>query len=66
MDSTEHGLQFLDPVRAAWPTAYYSERSGVGLAMSALPAGSRRIGVGRPGRRHAGRLWSARGLPALL
>jgi tetratricopeptide (TPR) repeat protein len=41
----EHGLQFLDPVRAAWPTAYYNERSGVGLAMSALPAGRRRIGL---------------------
>jgi tetratricopeptide (TPR) repeat protein len=41
----EHGLQFLDPVRAAWPTAYYNERSGVGLAMSDLPAGSRRIGL---------------------
>jgi spermidine synthase len=42
---TEHGLQFLDPVRAAWPTAYYHERSGVGLAMTALPAGSRRVGL---------------------
>ena len=42
---TEHGMQFLDPVRAAWPTAYYHEKSGVGLAMSALPAGNRRIGV---------------------
>jgi tetratricopeptide (TPR) repeat protein len=42
---TEHGLQFLDPVRAAWPTAYYNEGSGVGRALSALPAGSRRIGL---------------------
>ena len=42
---TEHGLQFLDPVRAAWPTAYYSERSGVGIALSVLPAGNRRIGL---------------------
>jgi len=41
----KHGLQFLDPVRAAWPTAYYHERSGVGLALSALPGGNRRIGV---------------------
>ncbi|MGO8931089.1 MAG: fused MFS/spermidine synthase [Limisphaerales bacterium] len=41
----EHGLQFLDPVRAAWPTAYYNEGSGVGLAMTALAAGSRRIGL---------------------
>jgi hypothetical protein len=39
---TEHGLQFLDPVRAAWPTAYYNEGSGVGRAMGALPTGSRR------------------------
>jgi spermidine synthase len=42
---TEHGLQFLDPVRAAWPTAYYNEKSGGGLAMNALPAGQRRIGL---------------------
>jgi spermidine synthase len=42
---TEHGLQFLDPVRSYWPTAYYNERSGVGQAMSVLPAGSRRIGL---------------------
>jgi tetratricopeptide (TPR) repeat protein len=42
---TEHGLQFLDPVRAAWPTAYYSEGSGVGRALSALQVGSRRIGL---------------------
>ncbi|MCX6922309.1 MAG: fused MFS/spermidine synthase, partial [Verrucomicrobia bacterium] len=42
---TQHGMQFLDPVRAAWPTAYYHEKSGVGRAMGALPAGSRRIGL---------------------
>jgi hypothetical protein len=42
---TAHGLQLLDPARAAWPTLYYSERSGVGLALRALPAGPRRIGV---------------------
>jgi hypothetical protein len=40
-----HGMQFTDPVRAAWPTAYYSEKSGVGLALQALPAGHRRIGL---------------------
>ena len=33
-----HGLQFVDPLRAAWPTTYYSEKSGVGLALRALPA----------------------------
>ncbi len=43
--STLHGQQFADPFRAAWPTTYYSEKSGVGLALQALPAGSRRIGV---------------------
>jgi tetratricopeptide (TPR) repeat protein len=42
---TLHGLQFVDPSRAAWPTLYYSEHSGVGLAMRALPAGPRRIGL---------------------
>ncbi|HOX56997.1 MAG TPA: fused MFS/spermidine synthase [Candidatus Paceibacterota bacterium] len=42
---TGHGLQFLDPVRAAWPTAYFNERSGVGYAMGALPAGGRKIGI---------------------
>jgi tetratricopeptide (TPR) repeat protein len=40
-----HGLQFTDSVRAAWPTTYYSENSGVGLALHALPASNRRIGV---------------------
>jgi tetratricopeptide (TPR) repeat protein len=42
---TMHGQQFTDPVRALWPTAYFSENSGIGLAMQALPAGNRRIGV---------------------
>jgi spermidine synthase len=42
---TMHGLQFTDPAKAAWPTLYYSEKSGVGLALQALPAGNRRIGV---------------------
>jgi hypothetical protein len=40
-----HGLQFTDPEQAAWPTTYYGEASGVGLAMHAFPAGSRRIGL---------------------
>jgi SAM-dependent methyltransferase len=40
-----HGCQLLDPVKANWPTTYYSENSGVGLALRALPAGHRRIGV---------------------
>ena len=42
---TIHGLQFTDPLRAAWPTLYFSEKSGVGLALRALPVGHRRIGV---------------------
>ena len=42
---TTHGLQFADPSRAAWPTIYYVEKSGVGLAMNTLPAGHRRIGL---------------------
>ena len=42
---TLHGQQFTDPVRALWPTTYFSEKSGIGLAMHALPAGNRRIGV---------------------
>jgi hypothetical protein len=34
-----HGLQFIDPERAAWPTTYYGESSGIGLAMRALHGG---------------------------
>ena len=40
-----HGLQFVDPEAAAWPTTYYGEDSGVGLAMRALPPQNRRIGL---------------------
>jgi hypothetical protein len=40
-----HGLQFVDHEKAAWPTSYYAEQSGIGLAVNALPAGPRRIGV---------------------
>ncbi|MGO8835916.1 MAG: fused MFS/spermidine synthase [Limisphaerales bacterium] len=40
-----HGEQFTDPERAAWPTTYYSEKSGVGRALEALPAGHRRVGA---------------------
>jgi len=42
---TTHGMQFADAMQAAWPTAYYTRRSGVGLAMGALPEGPRRIGL---------------------
>jgi hypothetical protein len=40
-----HGLQFVDPEEAKWPTTYYGEQSGVGLALGALPAGHRRVGL---------------------
>ena len=40
-----HGLQFADPEQATWPTTYYGEQSGLGLAFSALAPGPRRIGV---------------------
>jgi hypothetical protein len=40
-----HGLQMMDPVGATWPTTYFNEKSGVGLAMRALPKAARRIGV---------------------
>jgi len=43
--ATTHGLQFVDRVMALRPTTYYSERSGVGLVLRALPPGNRRIGV---------------------
>jgi hypothetical protein len=45
-----HGLQFVDPEQARWPTSYYGEESGIGLALKALPAGHRRrlglVGLG--------------------
>jgi hypothetical protein len=28
-----HGLQFVDPAKAALPTTYYHEQSGVGFAL---------------------------------
>jgi hypothetical protein len=40
-----HGLQLVDPDQAYLPTTYYGESSGIGLAVRALPAGSRRIGL---------------------
>jgi len=42
---TAHGLQFKDVERAKWPTMYYAEKSGVGLALRQFAPGSRRIGV---------------------
>lgn len=43
-----HGRQFATPTREDWPTAYYSEESGVGRAIAAKMAatqGPLRIGV---------------------
>ncbi len=40
-----HGLQFADPAMATWPTSYYGTDTGIGLGMSSLPTGPRRIGV---------------------
>ena len=42
---TVHGLQFVNPSRVSWPTCYYSEESGVGLALHALSTAPRRIGL---------------------
>ncbi|MEI7899446.1 MAG: fused MFS/spermidine synthase, partial [bacterium] len=41
----EHGGQFMNSERASWPTTYYAEESGVGLALRSLPESDRRIGV---------------------
>jgi hypothetical protein len=43
--ATVHGTQIEDPQRAAWPTLYYGEASGVGLAMRALDIPKRNIGL---------------------
>jgi SAM-dependent methyltransferase len=40
-----HGLQFVEPKQALWPTAYYGEESGIGLAMQALPDRGARLGL---------------------
>jgi hypothetical protein len=39
-----HGMQFVDPERAKWPTTYFGRETGVGLALDALKA-ERRIGI---------------------
>jgi spermidine synthase len=43
--ATTHGLQFVDNDRSMWPTTYYAESSGVGLAIAQLPTTERRIGL---------------------
>lgn len=43
---TLHGFQYVDPTRRRWPTTYYGENSGVGLALRLHHAGQpRRIGA---------------------
>jgi hypothetical protein len=47
---TSHGLQFTSEPQATWPTTYYSETSGIGLAIEHLPPLPRRnlglVGLG--------------------
>jgi len=40
-----HGIQFADARQSSWPTSYYSEQSGIGLVMSAMGDGLKRVGV---------------------
>jgi len=40
-----HGIQFVDPQLSSWPTAYYSEQSGIALAVANMRPAPRRIGV---------------------
>ena len=40
----QHGLQYLDEDKRAWPTTYYGPHSGVALAIDALPH-PRRVAV---------------------
>jgi len=43
---TLHGFQYVDPTRRRWPTTYYGENSGVGLALRFHHAGQqRRVGA---------------------
>jgi SAM-dependent methyltransferase len=40
-----HGIQLQDPERKREPVSYYSPKSGIGLAISSLQKGPRRVGV---------------------
>jgi hypothetical protein len=44
-ERVNHGWQFVDPVKARWPTLYFGAESGIGMAFSALPHSNRRIGI---------------------
>ncbi len=43
--ATTHGIQFVKPEKSVLATTYYSENSGVGLAINHLPEGPRRLGL---------------------
>ncbi|WP_435419158.1 fused MFS/spermidine synthase [Parerythrobacter aurantius] len=47
--TTVHGLQFTDPQQRRAPTTYYGPRSGVGLALTSLPAGGSPLRIGAVG-----------------
>lgn len=40
-----HGMQFLHPSRARWPTLYFGPTSGIGRTLGTLRPGGRRVGV---------------------
>ncbi|MBM3738634.1 MAG: hypothetical protein FJW39_22890 [Acidobacteria bacterium] len=40
-----HGFQYSDPVRQAWPTAYYARPTAAGRALSAEASAPRHVGV---------------------
>jgi hypothetical protein len=42
---TQHGFQYLQPERKAWPTSYYGPHSGIAMAVNALDAPGRHIAV---------------------
>jgi len=43
--SITHGFQYLDESKRDWPTTYYGPRTGVGIAINALPRSPRRIAI---------------------
>jgi hypothetical protein len=41
-----HGLQFMEPLAAKWATSYYSDKSGIGMAITHFPRQqNRRVGL---------------------
>jgi SAM-dependent methyltransferase len=40
-----HGLQFVDPEEAKWPTTYYGPESGVGVALNCISGTNRNLGI---------------------